>query len=219
MRCDHPDWVHNRLTVTGSVERARAFRQAARGCGAVPWVIDYDQVQEDTPALLLRPPPAERRIGLEAARALARELRDFVQDGTEQVHAAAGVSTACAFDLHSLVPVPWRILRLGPDHLDSLAWLWPHWGTTWTPRRARELAVPSAEAAALPVGTARLRYGFWTADWAPWPALQQIRQGWPAMQFRLACATAWPDLVANRPKGAAQEKTGNLAGITAAVPW
>jgi hypothetical protein len=160
----------------------RAFRQTARGCGAVPWVMDYDQVQEDTLALLLRPPPAERRIGLEAARALARELRNFVQDCTERVHAAAGVSTACAFDLHSLVPVPWRILRLGPDHPDSLDWLCTHWGTTWTPRRAEELAPPPAEATALPAGTAR------------WDTVPGPPTGCPGLSYSISGRTGphWP---------------------------
>lgn len=198
MRCDHTDWVHNQLTVTGPEERVRAFRSSARGCGAVPWVLDYDQMEEELVSLLLQEPPERRTIGLEAAKMIARQVRDFVQDGTEAVHAAVGVSTACSFDLHSLVPVPWRILRLGPDHPDAVAWLWANWGTTWTLRRVEERPVAPAEVAALPPGTAMTRYAFWSADWAPWQALRRIRADWPALAFRLRAAAEPPSPAAGR---------------------
>lgn len=130
---------------------------------------------------------------------VARQFRDFVQDGTEEVHAAAGVSTACPFDLHSLVPVPWKILRLGPDHPDAVDWLWANWGTTWTLRRVEELPIVPAEAAALPPGTAMARYSFWSADWAPWPALFKIREEWPALSVALR-SNATPAVHAPAPK-------------------
>jgi hypothetical protein len=107
--------------------------------------------------------------------------------------------------LYGLVPVLWRILRPGPGHPDSLDRLWAHWGITGPPRRAGELAVPSAEAAALPAGTAPLRYLFWTAGLAPWPALDRISQDWPTLAMRLTCAAAWPDpAISSRVMGAAQ---------------
>lgn len=221
MRCPHPDWVSNRLSVRGPADRVRAFRAAARGCGAVPWVVDCDQVEEHALALLLRAPPERRGIGLEGAKALAREFRDFVRDGTEAVHAAAGVSRACPFDLHSLVPVPWRVLRLGPDHPEALAWLWENWGTTWTPRQAQELPVAPAERAA---GTDDLaRYAFWTADWAPWRALLRIRADWPDLRVAMTSTPAWPDAGAReRPRRAADGGAATAEGArrarTAAPP-
>jgi len=53
MRCAHTDWVRNILRVTGPAETLEAFRAAARGCGATPWRIDYDRLEEDTIALML----------------------------------------------------------------------------------------------------------------------------------------------------------------------
>ena len=31
----------------------------------------------------------------------------------------------------------------------------------------------------------RLRLGFWSADWTPWPALARLRRDWPALRFEL----------------------------------
>ena len=200
VHCDHPDWIDNRLTVTGPVEQVRAFRAAARGCGAVPWVIDYHQIEEELVALLLRDPPERRSIGLAAAKAIAREFCDFIRDGTEQVHSAVGVSTACPFDLHNLVPVPWEILRLGPDHPDAVAWLWANWGTTWTLRQVEEVAVAPAEQARLGPGLARVRYRFWSADWSPWPALCHLRRDWPTLRFDLT-VEYWFGIEAEVEKG------------------
>ena len=65
-----------------------------------------------------------------------------------------GRSRACPLDLHRLVPTPAPLLRLGPDHPETLAWLWAHWGTTWPLRHVAELPVakigqPSTASAAL----------------------------------------------------------------------
>ncbi len=201
MRCAHTDWVHNRLTVTGPAERVRAFRIAARGCGAVPWVLDYDQLEELTIALILREPPERRLVGLEGAKAIAREWRDFVQDGTEQVHSVVGVSTNCPFDLHSLVPVPWPILCLRPNHPDAVDWLWRHWGTTWTLRRVEELEVTQAERERIKPGDAVASYRFWSADWTPWQALLRIRDEWPALTLRLLASAEPPAPIIRRRGG------------------
>ena len=57
---------------------------------------------------------------------------------TARDHRRVGVSQACPFDLHALVPVHDHVLRLGPDDPTALAWLWEHWGTTQSLRHVAE---------------------------------------------------------------------------------
>jgi hypothetical protein len=102
-----------------------------------------------------------------------------------------GVSTACAFDLHSLVTVPWDILRLGPDAPNAIEWMWENWGTTWTRRRVEEVDLAPGKRATLPEGEAILRYTFWSADWSPWQAVTRIRVDWPALRFVRFCCEVW----------------------------
>ncbi len=74
------------------------------------------------------------------------------------------------------------LLRLGPGHPDARRWLWAHWGTTWPLRNVVELPVPKA--GQRPVREpGRLRLGFWSADWTPWPAFLRLREEWPALRF------------------------------------
>jgi len=182
VRCPNPDWIFNRLTVSGPVDQLQAFRRAARGCGAVPWILDYDHIEEDLFALLLRPPPEQREIGIEGARSIARETRQLVREATELVHDVAETSRACPFDLHRLIPVPWQILRLGPDDPDSVSWMWRHWGTTRTLRRVEEFALgrPRSQPA---LHEAATEFWFWSADWSPWPAIEALRLRWPALRL------------------------------------
>ncbi|WP_207539674.1 hypothetical protein [Sabulicella rubraurantiaca] len=193
----------------------RAFRFAAQGCGAVPWVLDYDQIEQELVALLLQQPPERRSVGLEGAKMLAREVRDWIRNGTDLVHSAVGVRTDCPFDLHSLVPVPWEILRLGPDDPKSVEWMYANWGTTWTPRRVEEVPIARDEKRALPPGTSLARYRFWSADWSPWQALVQLKKEWPALRFQLSFQVEWPEL---RQKGATTERKppGRLASASSA---
>jgi len=179
----HPDWLYHTLTVSGPAETLAAFRERAAGAGVVPWVYDYDRLEEDWFHLLLAPPAHERGISAHGARLLARQLREAVWAQHEHAASMVGISRACPFDLHRLVPVPFAVLRLGDDHPDALAWLWENWGTTWALRHVAALALSRAERARLPPGQEGWRVGFWSADWSPWPALRRIQAGWPGLSF------------------------------------
>ena len=102
--------------------------------------------------------------------------------GARPPDSQVGVSKACPFDLHALVPVPFEILRLGPDDPRAPAWLWEHWGTTWSLRQVEEAPRAGIEAA-LPDTHAAFRCRFWAADWTPWPALGAVRRRWPALRI------------------------------------
>ena len=105
----HPDWLHHTLTVTGPEAELAAFRQAACGAGVTPWVYDYDRMAEDWFNLMVAPPPPLRRtISAAGARILANQLRDAVWERHEAAVSQVGVSKACPFDLHALVPVPFE---------------------------------------------------------------------------------------------------------------
>jgi len=112
----HPDWLYHTLTASGPAAALAAFREQAAGAGVVPWVYDYDAMEEDWFYLLLAPPAHLRGISAHGARLLARQLRE----------------------------APFAILRLGADHPDALAWLWENWGTTWALRHVSPLAMPGA---------------------------------------------------------------------------
>ena len=184
----HPDWVYTELTVTGLEEEVAAFRRAAAGAGVVPWHYDYDRMEEDWFLRLVSPPPPlQRTIGIEGAWILAGQLRDAVWEQHEAALSQVGLSTACPFDLHSLVPVPSEALRLGPDAPASLAWLWENWGTTWPLRRVAMIGQPLREETV----ASRFRVGFWSADWLPWAALRRITDAWSMLQFGVK--SSWVD--------------------------
>jgi hypothetical protein len=174
LRLPHPDWLHHQLTVTGPPEAVAGFRQAAAGAGVVPWVYDYDQMEEDWFHLMIAPPRHRRTISLVGARILARQLREAVWEHHEHAVSLVGVSRACPFDLHALLPVPDAILRLGPDHPRALEWLWESWGTTWSLRHVAALPTP-----------AMFRCAFWAADWSPWQAVQRLGAAWRDLHFVL----------------------------------
>ena len=180
----HPDWLQHSLTVTGPAAAVTAFRAAAAGAGVVPWVYDYARLAEDWFHLLVAPPPPRQRtISVAGARILANQLRDAVWAQHEAAVSQVGVSKACPFDLHALLPVPFAILRLGPDDPQSLAWLWAHWGTTWSLRQVTQIPLPRPEQAQSPAGQAAFRCRFWAADWTPWPALVTLRRRWPELSL------------------------------------
>lgn len=183
-RLAHTDWLHHRLTITGPGETLAAFSVAARGAGIIPWQLELDRIEEDLFHRLIIAPRQRGGLGLAGARALARQLREAVEVRHEAAVARVGVSRACPLDLHTLVPVPPEILRLGPDDPAGLAWLWQHWGTT---DALRHVAVEPARALRIPLpdDTASLRISFWSADWTPWRALATLIERWPALRFQM----------------------------------
>ena len=172
----NPDWLYQTLEVTGPAEPLAEFEAAAAGAGVTPWVYDYDRLEEDWFLLMASPPIGPRTISIEGARIIARQLRDMVWNDHEAAVSQVGVSKARPFDLHAISPAPYSILRLGPDDPNALAWLWQHWGTTWSLRRVERLPCPS------------FRVGFFSADWSPWPVIRACRERWPALCFEVAPA-------------------------------
>ncbi len=178
-----PDWLRHELVVTGPAEAVAALREAAAGAGGIPWAYpDLDQDEEDRVYALLHPPDGSSGMNLHDARALARLLRGAVETHQVRVTSAHGRSRACPFDLHALVPVPDRLLRLGPDDPASIAWLRQHWGTT---RALRHVRLREEASDRRLRRSARLRYEFWSSDWTPWAAFATLRTRWPALVFDL----------------------------------
>lgn len=177
------DWLRHDLVVSGPAADVATLRDAAAGAGAIPWTCsDDDLEEEDRVHALLHPPDGSPGLSLADARALARALRAAAEAHHQRVLAAAGRSRACPFDLHALLPAPDRILRLGPDHPASIAWLRRHWGTLQPLRHVRLLEdTPDRRLRR----SARLRCEFWSADWTPWPALLALRARWPDVAFDL----------------------------------
>ena len=189
MRLAHTDWLHHRLAIMGTADQLAAFRRASAGAGIIPWQIDLDRLEEDVFHLLVAPPPSQpRTLRIAGARVLAGQLREAVGRRHERAIARVGVSQACPFDLHALVPVPDEILRLGPDDPVALAWLWEHWGTTQPLRHVAEDVVAGQDApcrSRLPVEHDAIHITFWSADWTPWRALATLAERWPVLRFDL----------------------------------
>ena len=143
----------------------QAFREAARGTGAIPWHLDLDAEE----ARLLAPMASEGA----QARALARELREIIAARHDRVLAGWARAGACPFDLHRLIPVPGAILALGEDDPAARLWLRTHWGTT-RPLRHVRLVADNANRRLRRTGRAVI--GFFAADWTPWQAIRRLRQ-------------------------------------------
>jgi hypothetical protein len=174
------DWLRHDLLVIGSSTAVAEFRTAAAGAGAIPWVyqnLDYDE--DDRFLMLVNPPDGSPGLRPAAARVLARELHAAVFQHQEKVLAQVG-SLACPFDLQALVPVPGEILHRGPDDAASLAWLRKHWGVAQALRQVRLVPANSGKRRGK---QERLGLEFWSADWTPWPALATIQQRFKNLRF------------------------------------
>lgn len=179
MRLPHTDWLHHRLTLRAAPDDLAAFRAVARGAGIIPWRLDLDRLEEDWFLRLAAPEtPQPHRLSAAGARILAAQLREAVARRYAIAVSAVGVSQACLFDLHALVPVPDEVLALGPDDPRALTWLWEHWGTTAALRHVTETTPEKDRLAG-----ATMVLSFWSADWTPWRALARLAEQWPALRF------------------------------------
>ena len=182
----HPDWLYHHLWVSGDPARVAVFRAAAAGPGVIPWTDSAGSAAEDWFHLLAAPPappaPQRRSLSLEGCRILAGQLRDAAEARQRLVAERAAASRACLLCLHRLLPMPDRLLRLGPEHPESRAWLWATWGTTQALRGVVELPVPG-RGRPRPPDPGLFWLGFWAADWTPWPAILALRARWPGLSI------------------------------------
>ena len=179
-----PGWLYHHLTVSGPAAQTFAFAAAARGSGVIPWQLDFDRIEEDVFNLAASQPPARRNLSIAGCRILARQFCERVAGRQARAAALVGVSRACPFDLQVLLPVPLPILKLGPTHPASLAWLRENWGTTDRLRQVVEGLKPM-NVRRLPAGHSALGYGFFTDGATPRAAVAQIGARWPDLRFML----------------------------------
>jgi hypothetical protein len=179
----HADWLFHHLRIVGPAAALAAFRRDAAGAGIIPWHLDLNRMEEDFFLKLAAPKGQARTLSLDGARLLASELRDAVARRHARAIAQVGRSQACRFDLHSLVPVPGDILRLGPDHPDALRWLWTHWGTTDALRHVALAPDPNGRAPETEATVVSI--SFWSADWTPWLALATVQSRFPGLCFEV----------------------------------
>jgi hypothetical protein len=169
------------LIITGPADDVATFQAAASGVGAIPWVSpDLDLLEEDRVMALVHPPDGSAGLSLAGARALARQLRSAIETNQQRVAAAVGRARSCPFDLHALLPVPDRVLHLGPDDPASIAWLRTQWGVVQALRHVR---LKTGDKDRRLRRSGRLEYEFWSADWTPWVAIQAVRRRWAALVF------------------------------------
>ena len=179
----NPEWLPHLLTVTGPSEPLTAFRKAAAGPGTIAWQRDYARLEEDWVYTLLAPPPADRGISVHGARIVASQMRALIE--VLEIRAADHARDEnCPLDLNTLVPVPDKLLRLGPEDPAVLAWQWENWGTTWMLRDVA-LAPVGRAGVLVPPGHDGVSYRFWSADWTPWRALATVRTRWPALALHV----------------------------------
>lgn len=167
-----PDWLLNRMTISGPAAIVAQFRVTAQGTNAAPWHLDLQQEEER-----LFAPMAT--AGAEA-RVLARELCEVIAARHARVLDFWAGPGTCPLDLHRLVSIPPAILQLGADDPAALRWLWAHWGTT---RPLHDVRVLERDGDRLLRRSARVSFAFRSADWTPWAAIHRLRRDWPALVF------------------------------------
>jgi len=179
-----PGWLYHHLTASGPAEPLAGFAAAARGSGVVPWRHDLTVLEEDVFNFAVAQPPAQRRLGVEGCRILARQFRTRVEAHQACAAARVGHSQACPFDLHALLPVPDSVLQRGPADPQALAWLAAHWGVT---DRLRHVVLRHNATAGrrLPAGHRVAGYGFFSDGGTPHAALAQLGPRWPALRLVL----------------------------------
>jgi hypothetical protein len=179
---DGPQYIWNRLEVSGPDELLYDFIGAASGPGFVDWRPEWHSVYEQIYFGAVRGGAPTR----EAAEHLARKLRDILwrRHEEERVHAELD-SHRVPLDLNALIPIPRRVLRKGFG-VAGQEWMWANWGVRWPIRRVtlaidrhRDRGVKGGGVGPVAV------FRFLSEDWSPWIALLRMRERWPELRFEM----------------------------------
>jgi len=175
--CDEgPDFIFNRLEVSGPRESLYDFIGAASGTGFIDWRPEWHGVYEQIYFGAARGGAPSR----EAGESLARKLRDIMWRRHEEERVRAELdSHRVPLDLNALFPVPRRVLRKGFVEAGQ-NWMWANWGTRWPLRRVT-VAIEGRLEGAEP----RAIFSFLSEDWSPWIALKRMGKRWAELSFRL----------------------------------
>jgi hypothetical protein len=126
-----PEFIWNRLEVSGPDEQLYDFIGAASGPGFVDWRPEWHSVYEQIYFEAVRGGAPTR----EAAEHLARKLRDILWRRHEEERVRAEMdSHGVPLDLNALIPIPRRVLRKGFVEAGQ-EWMWANWGVRWPIRR------------------------------------------------------------------------------------
>ena len=176
---DGPDFIFNRLEVSGPGERLYDFVGAASGPGFVDWRPEWHGVYEQIYFEAVRGGAPTR----EAAEHLARKLRDILWRRHEEERVRVDLdSHRGPLDLNALIPIPLRVLRKGFVEAGQ-EWMWANWGVRWPIRRVT-FAIERGRRD--PSGVKRVAvYRFLSEDRSSWIALLRMRERWPELRFEL----------------------------------
>jgi hypothetical protein len=176
---DGPDFIFNRLEVSGPGRKLYDFIGAASGPGFVDWRPEWHSVYEQIYFGAMRGGAPTR----EAAENLARKLRDTFWRRHEEERTRADMdSHRVPLDLNSLIPIPRRVLRKGFGEAGQ-EWMWRNWGVRrpiWRVTFAIERDRRDA-GGVKPLAV----FCFLSEDWSPWIALLRMRERWPELSFKL----------------------------------
>src|ERR1700722_9171418 len=126
-----PDFIFNRLDVSGPDECLYDFIGTASGPGFVDWRPEWYSVYEQIYFGAVRGGAPTR----EAAENLARTLRDILWRRHEEERVRAELdSHRVPLDLNALFPIPRRVLRKGFGEAGQ-EWMWRNWGVRSPVRR------------------------------------------------------------------------------------
>jgi hypothetical protein len=172
-----PDFIFNRLEVSGPDEPLFDFIGAASGPGFIDWRPEWYGVYEQIYYGAVRGGAPTR----EAAEHLARNLREICWRRHEDERVRAELdSHRVPLDLNSLFPIPRRVLRKGFGEA-AQKWMWRNWGVRWPIRRVTFVIERRDTSSGKPVAVFR----FISEDWPPWMAVLRMRKLWPELSFEL----------------------------------
>ena len=176
---DGPEFIWNRLEVSGPDEVLYDFIGAASGPGFVDWRPEWHGVYEQIYFETVRGGAPTRG----AAEHLARTLRDILWRRHEVERARVDLdSHRVPLDLNALIPIPRRILRKGFVEAGQ-EWMWANWGVRWPIRR---VSFVMERARSEEGGEKRAAvFRFLSEDWSPWIALLHMRERWGELRFEM----------------------------------